>query len=167
MARRGGRQWTALVAVAALLCGAAAADAPPASPTTTTASGGVENRPVGGRSSPRPPAGAGGLWGWVRAIAALIVVAALVLVLRRALRRIALRRGAAPSGSLRLVAQVNVSAKERLLLVRLGRRLLLIGSAPGGLAALSEITDPAEVAELTGAPEKALQTRAPAREPEA
>ena len=47
-----------------------------------------------------------------------------------------------------VLATTGLSGKERLILVRLGGRLLLLGSTPSGLTTLCEITDPDEVSQL-------------------
>lgn len=53
------------------------------------------------------------------------------------------------NGSLvRIVGRTNISTKQSLVLVRLGRRLVLVGASPDRLDSIAEISDPHEVAEL-------------------
>jgi len=151
-----------LTAVLVLSCSAAAMSAtsrPATSRAATTTSGpttrdrearglqdsgvgGVEGRPVG--------PGTSDLGGWVRTLGALAVVVVLIFVVRLLLRRFAPARtsGALP-GAIEVVARSSLSSRHRLYLVRLGQRLVLVGSGPEGLATLSEVTDPDEVSRLS------------------
>jgi flagellar protein FliO/FliZ len=49
---------------------------------------------------------------------------------------------------MQILARKSISARQQLLLVRLGQRLVLVGSSSGALSTLSEITDEAEVASM-------------------
>ena len=91
--------------------------------------------------------GDGGGWtGLWRTIGALGLVAALIFVARYLLRRFGGRSAAVGRGGpIDVLARVPVAAKQHLLLVRFGERLVLAGSGPGALTTLSEITDPGEV----------------------
>jgi len=95
----------------------------------------------------RVSGGSGGsLGGWLRTLAALAVVVALILVLRWVLRRLSPGARARPMPeAVEVLARTNVSARQQLLLVRLGRRLVLVGSGPEGMSTLAEVTDPGEV----------------------
>ena len=53
----------------------------------------------------------------------------------------------------KILARHYVSGKQSVCLMRLGRRLLLVGVSPDRLSTLCEFTDPEEVAELVGAVE--------------
>ena len=111
----------------------------------------IENRPVDpDRDGRDGSGGAGGGWrAWARMILALAVVVALVFALRWAVRRFGRPFGPAGGpGPVRVLARAGVSPRQELLLVRMGRRILLIGAGADGLTALAEATDPEEIAEL-------------------
>ena len=96
------------------------------------------------------PGSGRGMWASVfRTVLALGVVAVMIFALRFLLKRFGGgwhgRRGSAPMS---VLARTSVSARQQLLLVRLGRRLILVGSGPEGMAPLAEVSDPDEVAEL-------------------
>jgi len=150
------KQWIAATVVLAALAAApvvALADAPAPGDTAT--------RPVkkpeaqDGKSLSRD-GGWGG--GWLRTAGALALVIGLIFLARFALRRFAPGVGKSAAGDrIEVVARTNLSARQQLCLVRLGRRLLLIGSGPEGMRTLAEITDPAEVADLLGDGPKAAK----------
>lgn len=152
------RQWIAvlLAIVAALLSPPRAMGADDEAGGTTapaaTRPGGADTRPVTPRSSAEDRAvssdgGRGAAGSIVRTLLALAVVVALIVGLRIALRRF---RGSSVSrtGPMSVLARTSVSARQQLLLVRLGRRLVLVGSGPEGMRALTEVLDADEVADL-------------------
>jgi len=84
-------------------------------------------------------------------LGALAVVAVMILAARFAIKRAAgtaTRDG--PASFLTVLARKPVGPKQQLLLVRFGRRVLLVGAGPKGMATLSQADDPAEVLELLG-----------------
>lgn len=89
---------------------------------------------------------------FVQTLLALAVVIVLIYVCRWILRRVGkvgpMSTAAAP-GAVAVISRTSAGNRQQLLLVRLGNRVVLVGSWPGGMAGLSEITDPAEVAALT------------------
>ena len=96
----------------------------------------------------------GGESSWMptlQTLLALAIVVSLIYACRYVLRRLgkAGRPGGVDSDVIEVLSRTGVGARQQLLLVRLGRRLVLVGSWPGGMAGLSEITDPAEVSALT------------------
>lgn len=112
---------------------------------------------------------------WVsvlRTVLALAVVVALIFGLRFVLRRFGGGRGArGASAPMSVLARTSVSARQQLLLVRLGRRLILAGSGPEGMTLLTEIHDADEVAHLIrlaegGDEEVVVETPAGRQEPE-
>ena len=152
------RQWIAalLLVVPAVLSPLEAMGADGGSGSTsapaTSRPGGADTRPV------TPPSGAedrvvssDGQRGLgesvIRTLLALAVVVVLIVGLRIVLRRL---RGSsiAPAGPMSVLARKSVSARQQLLLVRLGKRLVLVGSGPEGMAALMEVSDADEVADL-------------------
>ena len=141
------RQWVAVPAgvllSAAIFGGQAGAQTRPTSVEERTVSrgGGAEDRRLG--DGPSRPGG------WAQTILALAAVIGLIFLARYLLRRVGSSSPALGGGGpIRVLARANLSPKERLLLVRMGGRVLLLGSAPGGLTTLSEVTDPDEVSEL-------------------
>lgn len=54
------------------------------------------------------------------------------------------------SGSLQVVSRLNVAPKQQLMLVRVGRRLVLVGNSGTQMNSLCEIADPEEAAALLG-----------------
>ena len=159
MTRRRG-QWIALAAAAMTLCagvrsapGAEAETKPEATdrsdpetrliPSAKTAQA-LEDREQ--RRVKSDGNGAGG--GWWKMPLALAVVVVLILALRHLLRRLGARRQLQSVGPMQVLARVAVSQRQQLVLVRLGRRLVLLGSGPAGLAALTEVTDSEEIADL-------------------
>ncbi|HUU59032.1 MAG TPA: flagellar biosynthetic protein FliO, partial [Phycisphaerae bacterium] len=155
-------QWIAVLAAAVLSLVSArdascdtrpAEDAAGASTSQPTGPADIEDKPVVGadaedqtfRSEDK-----GFDWGWVQPAVALAIVVGLLFGLRWLLRRLGARgQAAANSDVIQVLARMSLSPKERLLLVRLGGRLVLVGSGTAGLTALCEITDPREVSELT------------------
>lgn len=139
----------------------------------TPPSGRANDANVEGRRLSRD--GNGVLDGWGQTVIALAVVAAVVLGLRYLLKRFSgTARLTGRGGVIEVLARAPVLPRQHLLLVRMGRRLVLLGSAPGGLRTLAEITDPEEVAELTdaaqagrGAIESILKRKSEAQEPSA
>jgi flagellar protein FliO/FliZ len=91
----------------------------------------------------------------LQTLLALAVVIALIYACRYVLRRLGKGTplGGADSGVIEVLSRTGIGARQQLLLVRLGRRLVLVGCWPGGMAGLSEITDPAEVSALTSSVE--------------
>ena len=142
---------------AATAASAPAPDNREASPLGRDCDGGAEGRRVG--------PGTSDLGGWVRTLAALAVVVVLIFVVRLLLRRLGpVGKGGKGPDAIEVLARSSLSAKHRLYLVRLGQRLVLVGSGPEGLTTLSEVTDPDEVSRLSaraGATARSAKTAAP------
>jgi flagellar biogenesis protein FliO len=128
----------------------------PAQPATApgAARADVDRRPVargspGGIESKRIEKGKGDSGGWLHTLGALAVVIGLIFAVRIVLRRLAGRQGAgARREAIEVLARASLSARQQVSLVRLGRRLVLVGSGPSGMSPLAEVSDPEEVAEL-------------------
>ncbi|MDY6913677.1 MAG: flagellar biosynthetic protein FliO [Planctomycetota bacterium] len=103
----------------------------------------VEDRHVGRDGGPA-------VWPWLQTVLALAVVIVLIFLARWLLRRVGAVTGTGRSaGLIEVLARSSLSPRHQLFLVRLGQRLILVGAGPqGGLAALTEITDQAEVSRL-------------------
>jgi flagellar biogenesis protein FliO len=87
-----------------------------------------------------PPGG--DVWPWVQTGVALAVVIGLIFATRYVLRRWGGAPGVAADGggaAADVLARQPLSARERLYVVRFGERVVLVGSSPSGLAALSEL----------------------------
>jgi len=75
------------------------------------------------------------------------VIAAMALLLRRFLPNQRLLNG---SGAIEVVARTGLSSKQQLVLIKVGRRLVLLGVSAERINPLSEVVDPDEVAMLIG-----------------
>lgn len=86
-----------------------------------------------------------------RLFGALTLVLGLIFALRWVLRRAA-RPGFLPgaTNTVQVLTRSPLSPRQQLLLVRVGRRLLVVADCNGQLNSLSEITDADEVAALVG-----------------
>jgi len=81
----------------------------------------------------------------------LLAVLALIAAAAYLLKKFMPARGLlAGSNALQVVAQTHVTAKQQLMLVKVGRRLALIGVSPDRLSTLMTIDDPEQVAALLG-----------------
>jgi flagellar biogenesis protein FliO len=90
-----------------------------------------------------------GAVGWLRTLGALAAVVGLIFGARWALRRWSpAPTGPKKGGPITVVARTGVGGRQQLVLLRLGRRLLLIGNGPSGMTTLAQVTDADEVAEL-------------------
>ena len=86
-----------------------------------------------------------------RVAAAMAVVLGLIFGLRWVMRRAFPSAGAArPSAAVQVLTRTVLSPRQQLMLVRVGRRLIVVGDSGGQMTSLSEITDPDEVAALVG-----------------
>jgi flagellar biogenesis protein FliO len=84
-----------------------------------------------------------------RVVVSLAAVIGLILLLRWGVRRMGVGRGAS-SRAVQVVARCPVSHKHQILVVQVGRKLLVVGESGQQLSALSEISDPDEVAAVLG-----------------
>ena len=83
--------------------------------------------------------------------AALAVVLGLAFVLRAVLRRVfPAVASAGATRAIQVLSRTVLAPRQQLMLVRVGRRLIVVGDSGGQMTALSEITDPDEVAALVG-----------------
>jgi flagellar biogenesis protein FliO len=85
------------------------------------------------------------------AVGALAVVIALILILARLFRRHAPLFGhALPSEALEVLGRRFLDQRQSIVLLRVGSRILVVGSSPAGLQGLGEVTDPVEVDLIAG-----------------
>ncbi|MCE9591841.1 MAG: flagellar biosynthetic protein FliO [Planctomycetes bacterium] len=114
-----------------------------------------ESLPLGsGHASPRAPGGANPtatpLSAWfTNTLIALVVVIGAVFLLRSILTKLTGRSPVASNRHvLEVLARVGVASKSHVLLVKLGRRILVVGESPSGLNTLADIDDAEEVAAI-------------------
>lgn len=93
---------------------------------------------VGGRSL---------LWDFLPLLAVLALIVVMGLVVKRFLPS---RRLLAGSGVLEIVARTPLSSRQSLVLVKMGRRLVLLGVTAGQISTLCQVDDPEQVALLVG-----------------
>ncbi len=106
-----------------------------------------------GSDSPLPPRGGSNgvspMSGWWQMLGAMAVVIALIFALRWMLKRLGRVQGIPGRAvSIEVLSRVNLTARQQLVLVRMGRRVLLIGAGPQSATTLSEVTDTEEAEEL-------------------
>ncbi len=88
-----------------------------------------------------------GAW---RTVGALGLVVGLIVLLRSAFKRFGgpLAKARAPSGVVEVLGRFPLVRGQTLLLIKIDRRVLLLGQSPQGLTTLSEISDPEQVSSL-------------------
>jgi flagellar biogenesis protein FliO len=141
-----------------------AASAPPAANLPPVAAAARESLPLGpahqAAAEPAPSTAKPGLldhWA-VRTVGALAIVIGLILLskkllvgISRATGGVASQFGAggrAPSGVLEILGRYPVTRGHTLVLLRMDRRVLLLGHSSGGFTTLAEVADEEEVASL-------------------
>ena len=142
----------AMLVVAVVLCASAGGQTTRADTQPTTRSAGAEEiskRLVGPSDGNRINAAPRGPWArWGRTLVALALVVVLIFAARAALKRFGPVSGPRRREVLDVLARASVSSRHQLLLVRVGRRVVLVGQGPASLTTLSEMTDAEEVAAL-------------------
>lgn len=100
-----------------------------------------------------------------RVAGALALVLGLLLLLRAGVRRFGgpLSGGGRPSGVLEVIGRYPVARAQHLLLLKIGRRVVLLHQSKGGMTALSEVGDPDEVASLLARIESAERDKGDGR----
>ncbi len=89
--------------------------------------------------------------GALSAVGALIVVIGLILVLARLFRRHApLFSQTLPTEALEVLGRRYLDQRQSILLLRVGSRILVVGSSPTGLQGIGELSDPVEVDLVAG-----------------
>ncbi len=121
---------------------------------------GIEDRPLGpaprateGGEVAAAAGGESGSSGWiVKTLGALAVVIGLIFVVRSLLGRVAGSvTSSAFSPAVEVLSRVTVAPRNHILLVRLGKRVLVLGDSSAGLRRLADITEPDEVAGVLAA----------------
>ncbi len=82
---------------------------------------------------------------------ALALVIALILFLKWGSKKVfAMPNAGGANGLMQVVSRTALAPRQQLLMVRVGRRLMIVGDSGGRLSSLGEIGDPNEVATLLG-----------------
>jgi flagellar biogenesis protein FliO len=85
------------------------------------------------------------------AVSALAVVICLILILARVFRRHAPLFGQAlPAEALEVLGRRFLDQRQSIVLLRIGSRILVVGSSAAGLQGIGEVTDPIEVDLIAG-----------------
>jgi flagellar biogenesis protein FliO len=85
------------------------------------------------------------------ALGALIIVVGLILVVARLLRQhTPMFQQSLPTDALEILGRRVVDPRQSILLVRIGSRILVVGSSPNGLNSLGQVDDAVEVDVLAG-----------------
>ncbi len=104
-----------------------------------------------GPSTPSPSASKSATSGALSAVGALIVVIGLILVLARLFRRHSpLFSQSLPNEVLEVLGRRYLDQRQSILLLRIGSRILVVGSSPAGLQGIGELSDPVEVDLVAG-----------------
>ena len=86
-----------------------------------------------------------------RLLVALGIVLGAIFVSQKVWKKLGMPGvGGRASGVLQVVSRLNVSPKQQILLIRVGRRLVMVGNSGTQMNTLSEIIDPEEAALLLG-----------------
>jgi flagellar biogenesis protein FliO len=144
-----------LAAIILLLTFAGAARAPTSQPSwPSAAEGGIIRRTSTATSQPSSAKAVDDSIGTFRVLLSLAAVLGLIVLMYWASRRM-LPRGAFGGGgtaAIRVLGRASISAKHRVVLLQVGRRVLVVAEGAGAqpLNTLCEITDPDEAAALIG-----------------
>jgi flagellar biogenesis protein FliO len=133
------------MAVATAFCAVAAYGQPAASDQAQPGWSSAESRPVGsGTGAARERSGGEG--DWLKLLAAIAAVTAAIFVLRALLRR----ANGAPRGGgvVEVVQRAALPLGQQLVLVRFGRRLVLLAVSSHGSRAVCEVSDAAEASAM-------------------
>ncbi len=97
----------------------------------------------------RPVRGLGSwsIWDSLPLLVVLILIGGVALVIKRSMP---VRRMLAGGGVLVVLARLPISAKQSLMLVKMGRQLVLLGVTPDRISSLSVVTDPEQVTSMVG-----------------
>lgn len=96
----------------------------------------------------KPRTAAGSFWKTISVLAVLVIV---IVVGAKLLRKHAPNLGGGiPADALEVLGKRTIDRGQNVYLVRLGSRILIVGSSAGGLQTLGEITDPVEIDYIAG-----------------
>lgn len=95
--------------------------------------------------------GGGNSLDMTRVVIALAIVVVAIIVIGRTWKKLGLPgAGGKSSGALQVVSRLTLSPKQQVLLIRVGRRAVLVGNSGTRMDRLCEIADAEEVAGLLG-----------------
>ncbi len=77
---------------------------------------------------------------WIQTGLAFALVVGLIFAARWLLKKTGRPAPGSAGGAMEILARTRVSSRQQLLLVRVGRRLVLMGEGPSGMTALSEFS---------------------------
>ena len=123
---------------------------------SATAAEDVEEHVIGGQRSEPKPMGAGQKTskpsgGWLDFALPLAAVLALIVIIVWAMKKYLPNvRRLTGSTAMKVVARTHLSPRQSIAVVRLGRRLLVVGQTADNLSPLGVVEDPEEVSELLG-----------------
>lgn len=108
----------------------------------------ARSRVTGSRTPQGSRTAAGGWWSTLGGLAAVV---ALILITAKFLRKnMPGATAALPANVVQVLGRKSLDYRHTIHLIRLGSRLLILGSSQDGLRTLAEITDPVEVDCLAG-----------------
>lgn len=131
-----------------------AATAPPPAPSIPPSQ--LDSQPIGGRRSadstaPAVPEDHPQDLGMTRVVVALGAVIGLILLLRLAGKRFFQSPSIGRSTrAVQILARSVIAPRREVLLIRVGRRIIVVGESGAQMSPLGEISDPDEVAALVG-----------------
>lgn len=96
---------------------------------------------------PERSLGSWSIWDSLPLLAVLALIGGVALVIKRSMPA---RRMLGGGGVLLVLARLPLSAKQSLMLVKMGRQLILLGVSPDRIHALNVVTDPDQVAAMIG-----------------
>lgn len=108
------------------------------------------SRPLrtGGKPGDSRNGSTGSFW---KTIAMLGVIVAIILIGAKLLKKhVPKLTGGIPHDAMEMLGKRDIDRGQRIYLVRLGSRILVIGSSQGGLQTLTEVTDSVEIDYLAG-----------------
>lgn len=149
--------WRAFPILAAMLLIFLAGPAAAASDAGDSGSAPLPERPARketaqtGSTKPKKPGTSSAAGGWWGTVGALTAVLALVFLAAKVVRKsMPAATRALPPEVVQVLGRKPLDYRNTLHLVRLGSKLLVLGSSQEGLSTLSEVTDPVEVDYLAG-----------------
>jgi flagellar biogenesis protein FliO len=86
-----------------------------------------------------------------RILGSLAVVAVLIVALGFGYRRLTATTNRAGGAAVTLISRTVLTPKHQVMVLKVGRRLVVVGDAGHGMQALSEVSDPDEVTEVLAA----------------
>ncbi len=119
----------------------------------TPPSDGIKNRSSQSNPANKKKAnGLGSIWTTLGSLA--LIIGLILLVAKLFKKNGGLTSGGLPREAIEVLGRQPIDARQSIHLIRLGARILVIGSSPDGMRTLTEIEDPVEVDYLAGVCQK-------------